>query len=164
VIEIVVGLRLAAWSERLADQLVEGHLRPLASSSPARRRLDLHLASSPTRSASAVTAGSKPWSRGDRLDVEREVAERLDRLPLLLEARSEDRRASSAGPPRSHGRPRRASARSRRALHGAVVEEQREAAPLVLLAAIRCSNWRMRSRSSLRRSPCRRSRAVRLSQ
>ena len=105
--------------ERHADQLVEGHLRALGERL-GRRDVDVDPApsrSSPTRSASARTAGSNPWSRSATGSMLNERS-RSDWIVARCcsSALAEDAAARRrCGPRRSRGRPRRASARSRRA-------------------------------------------------
>ena len=113
----VGGPRRIAWCERLADDLVERDLRVLGEvvgGLDVEVDLDLVRRSRAGRRAPGPRAEALV-AEDDRLELEREVAQRADRLALPLErARSISLRLLDA-PVLERGEPRRASARSRTA-------------------------------------------------
>ena len=122
--------------ERLADDLVEADLLLLAE--PLGRRdvdVDLEAVLEPQLLGELLHGGDDPLvAQHDRLDVEREVAERADRVAVLLEGGAHDL-ARIAGPvlaDRLHGRVEH-ERDPREVLHRPVVEEERQPPPLVLL-------------------------------
>ncbi len=130
--------RLAAdgLAQPLADELVERDLCALGESL-ARGDLDVHH----DGPVEAEALGERPHggsealvAQHDRLEVEREVAKRVDRLPLPLEGGREDLQRVVAAPFLDRMADRVEHQRDPgKSLHRAVVQKQGEPAALVLL-------------------------------